>query len=1012
MNLGGMFGVAKADEMVAKNATEKVSSPQSERTEDSREPWWEEECSKQRGVCGFIWHLKEERLAAEALEAARMQQKEEEQVQAEALRPIELPTFSCAGHCRRAPGWVRAGDMVPASLAGLPEHFLCPPSPPPRAPSLPPLADSPPPPMVEDCPDTDDSTYSMPPVTSPPKRFGVYCEYNTVPQHDPKRVYLSITSQTSRPQRRTNGAKQHTHPLPKAKIKHVSEDAAPTFEVNNIIYRPLLASIKAAYDDTVAARYHHIPFKLFAHANPATITAQQGDLDPIPSSSSESFSIHHLPPHPLQQLFLEACNLDALCELNDAIQLKAKNDHKQDDPPDLEYTIAPIGLYSDSTHLTNLGTASRWPIYFWILGLSKYIHAMPSSFSTHHLAYIPSVRQDVVTQAYEQAYGTPPTAAVLRFCKKELFQQIWLILLNDNFVEAYVHGFVIKCADRITQRLFPRILTYSADYPKKCLIACIKYLGRCPCPDCLVSRDKIHLMGTKNDMANCWIFWRGVAPEGKRVEGLLGETSTSAMQSAFSRRLVSFGFNIYCTLVPDVMHEVELSVWKSTLMHLVCILVAQGASTVNMFNARFANVPTFGRDTICRFDANIAGLKKLAARDFKDLLQCAIPIFEHLLEPPHNHIVHHMLFQLAMFHVCAKLHMHSNNTLHILEHLIGSLGQAMCVFTSNVCPDYNTWELDKEVEARQWRQARKSLKSKGPGQAQDITPSARSKGHVDCPRKDFNLNTYKFHHLGDHTTSAHLVGSLDGPSTVTGKLEHRHVKHFYVRTNKNFQFGLQITRHKHRKCIEPEDTSSSSPNVHTEISEELCHPLKINGFIHDNKGDLAVKDFIPKLHHHVYAWLVAGAGSPPDRNLEPTGHKLASLRIRHNQLISTRCHPGIMLLAEPGSVHPYIYACVLGMFHVSAYIAGRSNDEPMLVQVLWIRWYNFDKMSPWGPESRRLPLVSFAPLDNNSFGFISLDQVLHSVHLILAFAHGLSDAALPGYSITCLEDEEDEDFCY
>ncbi|KAJ3019699.1 hypothetical protein NUW54_g12 [Trametes sanguinea] len=511
----------------------------------------------------------------------------------------------------------------------------------------------------------------------------------------------------------------------------MSEDVAPTFEVDNIIYRPLLTSIKAAFSPAPLLPLCLPPPSASASSSN---TAQQRDLDPIPSSSSESFGIHHLSPHPLQQLFLEVRNLDALCELNDAIQLKA---------------------------------------------------TLP----------------DVVTQAYEQAYGTPPTAAVLRFCKKELFQQIWLLLLNDDFVEAYIHGFVIKCVDRITQRLFPRILTYSADYPENCLIACIKYLGRCPCPDCLVSRDKIHLMGTKNDMANCWIFRRGVAPEGKRVEGLLGETSTSAMQSAFSRRLVSFGFNIYRTLVPDVMHEVELSVWKSTLTHLVRILVAQGASTVNIFNARFANVPPFGRDTIHRFDANIAGLKKLAAA-------------------PH-----------------------------------------WVTGTSN------------------WRQARKSSKSKGPGQAQDIAPSAHSKGHVDRPCKDFNLNTYKFHHLGDYATSAHLVESLDGPSTVTSKLEHRHVKHFYVRTNKNFQFGLQIARHEHRKRIEPEDRSSSSPNVHTEILEELCHPLRINGFVHDNKGDLAVKDFIPKLHHHVYAWLVAGAGSPPNRNLELTGHELASLRI-------------------------------------------------------------------------------------------------------------------------------------
>jgi hypothetical protein len=32
-------------------------------------------------------------------------------------------------------------------------------------------------------------------------------------------------------------------------------------------------------------------------------------------------------------------------------------------------------------------------------------------------------------------------------------------------------------------------------------------------------------------------------------------------------------------------------------------------------------VPTFGCDTICRFENNVSGMKKLATRDFEDILQ-------------------------------------------------------------------------------------------------------------------------------------------------------------------------------------------------------------------------------------------------------------------------------------------------------------------------------------------------------------------------------------------------------
>jgi hypothetical protein len=46
-------------------------------------------------------------------------------------------------------------------------------------------------------------------------------------------------------------------------------------------------------------------------------------------------------------------------------------------------------------------------------------------------------------------------------------QQIWLLLLDENFMDAYVHGIRIACGDGATRRIFPRFFTYSADYPEK-----------------------------------------------------------------------------------------------------------------------------------------------------------------------------------------------------------------------------------------------------------------------------------------------------------------------------------------------------------------------------------------------------------------------------------------------------------------------------------------------------------------------------------------------------------------
>jgi hypothetical protein len=57
----------------------------------------------------------------------------------------------------------------------------------------------------------------------------------------------------------------------------------------------------------------------------------------------------------------------------------------------LESVVVPIMLYSDSTHLATFSTAALWPIYFFIGLTLKYIWTKPTTFSAHHLAYIPSV---------------------------------------------------------------------------------------------------------------------------------------------------------------------------------------------------------------------------------------------------------------------------------------------------------------------------------------------------------------------------------------------------------------------------------------------------------------------------------------------------------------------------------------------------------------------------------------------------------------------------------------------
>lgn len=63
--------------------------------------------------------------------------------------------------------------------------------------------------------------------------------------------------------------------------------------------------------------------------------------------------------------------------------------------------------------------------------------------------------------------GWGPSKSLITHVHREIMHVQWAILLDDEFLEVYVHGIVLECSDGIKRRFYPRIFTYSADYPEK-----------------------------------------------------------------------------------------------------------------------------------------------------------------------------------------------------------------------------------------------------------------------------------------------------------------------------------------------------------------------------------------------------------------------------------------------------------------------------------------------------------------------------------------------------------------
>ncbi|KAG6824734.1 hypothetical protein H0H92_005989 [Tricholoma furcatifolium] len=352
-------------------------------------------------------------------------------------------------------------------------------------------------------------------------------------------------------------------PLPLVRIRHQNEQAAPRLSVP-VIHRDLLEVIDSLLNDYSFNKYHLRGFKQFWRPSPDK---------------------------PKQRVYSEVYNTDRFLQMEDSLPTI--------DGCTLEKVVIPLLIYSDSTHLANFGTASLWPIYIWTGSLSKYTRIKPTSFSAHHLAYLPSI-PEMVQDIYIKLFNQAAPASSLKHMKRELVQAIWEMLLNnEKFREAYEKGIVVCCGDGTWRRFFIRFFAYLADYVERIIIACMKQNGHQFCATCTVTSKQAQLLGTKRhdivyashrrmdsvieqervEKARIKIFKQGYVADGKPIDNILKDSKTP-IRNAFSRLLLPNGENFYNLFVVDVLHEIELGVIKHTFTHLIRMLYTLGAGSV------------------------------------------------------------------------------------------------------------------------------------------------------------------------------------------------------------------------------------------------------------------------------------------------------------------------------------------------------------------------------------------------------------------------------------------------
>jgi hypothetical protein len=217
-----------------------------------------------------------------------------------------------------------------------------------------------------------------------------------------------------------------------------SKDIPPrTFAISGLHHRKITALIKESFESHLFLKFHLSPYKLFRRH---------------PDSGVD------------ERIHSEMYDSDVFLDEHDKVQ-RAPTD---DSMCKREKVIAALMFWSDATHVATFGTAKMWPVYMLFGNLSKYVRCQPNSGATKHLAYIPPLPDALQDQlkSFHQKWDTQQKD-VLTHCRRELMHSVWSLLLDNDFVHAYNYGMIVRCQDGIERRIYPRIFTYSADYPEK-----------------------------------------------------------------------------------------------------------------------------------------------------------------------------------------------------------------------------------------------------------------------------------------------------------------------------------------------------------------------------------------------------------------------------------------------------------------------------------------------------------------------------------------------------------------
>jgi hypothetical protein len=154
-------------------------------------------------------------------------------------------------------------------------------------------------------------------------------------------------------------------PVPFTGLKAADRTDEHTYTSGIVYWRSIMEVINASLAEMDMNVFHTTPFKAF-----------------------------WMGPDEVEPVYSEIYTSEAMINEYNDIRLRLQHTTQ------LQIVVIALMFWSDSTHLAQFGNASLWPIYMYFGNISKYIRSKLSSFSAHHMAYLPKVHHHCLANVH------------------------------------------------------------------------------------------------------------------------------------------------------------------------------------------------------------------------------------------------------------------------------------------------------------------------------------------------------------------------------------------------------------------------------------------------------------------------------------------------------------------------------------------------------------------------------------------------------------------------------------